>query len=142
MCVCLCVLAFVCMCVSESCHAHNFSCMIGFKITLAEMIIITRRCVANKNRVAGARVKVKVRIQTLCIGISETCSCPIYILVMLGRKQKLFGANDHHYKKMCREQNHIVRLKVKVTVSNYTLCTGVSDSCLCPAHNFIMHGVI
>ena len=40
-CVCLCVFSFVCSRIS--------SCMVGFENNLAQVIIMTRRSVANKN---------------------------------------------------------------------------------------------
>ena len=47
------------------------SCMMGFKNYLAEMIIMTRQCVACKNHVA--RSKVKVITGTLSLCIPELC---------------------------------------------------------------------
>ena len=37
---------------------------------------------------------------------------------------------------MCK--NHVARSKVKVTVSTYSLCVGFSETCLCPAPNFVL----
>ena len=37
-------------------------CMVGIENDLAQMIIMTKRCVANKNHVARLKVKVTVRI--------------------------------------------------------------------------------
>ena len=38
----------------------TLSCMMGFEHNLAQMIIMTGQCVANKNHVAGSKVKVTV----------------------------------------------------------------------------------
>ena len=46
-CVCVCFR----LCVPESCPAHDFVLLVGFGNNLAQMIIITRHCVACKNRV-------------------------------------------------------------------------------------------
>ena len=54
--------------------------MVGFINNLAQIIIMTRGCVANRNHVA--RLKVVVTISTLCIGFSETCLCPTHHFVM------------------------------------------------------------
>ena len=37
------------------------SCVVGFENNLEQVIIVTRRCVANKNHVARSKVKVTVR---------------------------------------------------------------------------------
>ena len=47
------------------------SCIVGFENYLAEMIILTRRCVAYKNHVP--RSKIKVTADTLSLGIPESC---------------------------------------------------------------------
>ena len=64
-------------------HRYFFSLM-GFEDNLAQMIIMTTRCVANKNHVARSKVKVTVRTLALCIDFSETCSCPAHKFVMHG----------------------------------------------------------
>ena len=71
MCVCLCVC--VCVCFPELCPDHNLTIHDGIENNLAQMIIMTRRCVANKNHVARSKVMVTVRNYTLCINLSETC---------------------------------------------------------------------
>ena len=58
--------------------------MVGFENNLAQIIIMIRRCVANKNHVASLKVKVTVRSRTLCIGFNETCLCPADYFVMPG----------------------------------------------------------
>ena len=47
-------------------------CMVGFKNNLAQKIIMIRQCVANKNHVAGVKIKVTVRSLTLGIDFNET----------------------------------------------------------------------
>ena len=49
-----------CVCVPDSCPTHNFIVHGGNKNHLAQMIIMTRRCVACKNHVARSKVKVTV----------------------------------------------------------------------------------
>ena len=58
--------------------------IVGFENSLAQMIIMTRRCVANKNKVARSKVNVTVRTYTLCIDFSETCLCPTHNFDMNG----------------------------------------------------------
>ena len=60
------------------------SCIVGLENNLAQLVIMTRRCVANKNHVARSKVKVSVCTLTLCIGFSKTCLCPIHYIVMHG----------------------------------------------------------
>ena len=50
----------VCVCVPESCLTHILSCIVGFENNLAQMIIMTRQCVACKNQVDRSKVKVTV----------------------------------------------------------------------------------
>ena len=57
--VCVCVR--VCLCISESCPGHNLAVHEGFENNLAQIILMTRQCVANKNHVARSKVKVTVR---------------------------------------------------------------------------------
>ena len=35
-------------------------------------------------------------------------------------------------------KNHVATSKVKFTVRTYSLCTGFSETCSCPAHNFVL----
>ena len=57
-------------------------CVVGFKNNLAQVIIMTRQCVANKIHFARGKVKVTVPTLTLCIDFSETCSCPTHNFVI------------------------------------------------------------
>ena len=59
--------------------------MVEYENNLAQIIIMIRRCVTNKNHVARLKVKVEVSSYTLCIGFNETCSyLPITWSSMLG----------------------------------------------------------
>ena len=51
---------YVCVCVSDLCPGHNLAIHDGFENNLAQMIVMTRRCVANKNHVTRSKVKVTV----------------------------------------------------------------------------------
>ena len=57
-------------------------CMVGFKNNMAQMIILTRQYVPNKNHVPRSKVKVTVHTYTLCTDFSETCSCQTHNFVM------------------------------------------------------------
>ena len=35
-------------------------------------------------------------------------------------------------------KNHVAASKVKFTVRTYSLCIGLNETCLCPAHNFVV----
>ena len=73
---------YVCMCVFQNrVRAITKQYMMGFENNLAQMIIMTRQCVANKNCVARLKVKVTVRTSPLCIDFSDTCSCSTHNFV-------------------------------------------------------------
>ena len=63
---------------------NNHDKTMDLKIIWAQIIIMTRRCVANKNYVARLKVKVTVGTSTLCIDFSETCSCLTHNFIMHG----------------------------------------------------------
>ena len=95
----------------------------GFENNLAQIIIMTRKCVDNKNHVTRSEVKVSVRTLHLCIGLSKTCPCPTHNFVMHGKISSLFfGTNDHHDKTMCWEKK---------------LCQQVKDRGHSPHLNFV-----
>ena len=111
--------------------------IVGFKNNLAEMIIMARRCVANKNHVARLKVKITVRTQTLCIDLSETCSFPTYnFLCMVGFKNDL-AQTIIITRRYVANKNHVARSKVKVIVTTLPLCIDLSETCSCPTHNFL-----
>ena len=56
--------------------------MVGYENYSAQIVIKTRHCVLYKNRVATSEVKFTVRIHILCVGFSETCSCPAHNFVV------------------------------------------------------------
>ena len=79
----LCVYVCVCVCLFQNrVRAITWLYMMGFENNMAQMIIMIRRCVANKNQVARSKVKVTDGTLTLCIDFSETCSCPTHNFVM------------------------------------------------------------
>ena len=67
-----------------SCPTHTLLCIVRFENNLAQMIIRSRRCVANKNHVTRSKVKVTVHTSALCTGFSETCWFPTHKFVMHG----------------------------------------------------------
>ena len=77
--------------------------MVGFNNNLAQMIIMTRLCDANKNRIARSKVRDRVCSLTLNIGFSETCCVQLTTLsCMVGSGKKC--TNNHYDKTMCCEQ--------------------------------------
>ena len=60
----------------------TWSCMVGFKNKLVQIIIMTKQSVMNKNHVVTSKVYVTVCTLTLCVDFSETCSC--LSITMLG----------------------------------------------------------
>ena len=59
--VCVRACVRLCVCVFQNrVRPITSACMVGFRNNLAQMIIITRHCVANKH-VARSKVKVTVR---------------------------------------------------------------------------------
>ena len=88
----------------------------GFENNLAQIIIMTRRCVANKNHIARLKVKVIVYIKLYALTSVETvCVRPITLLCVVGFKNNL--AQIIIMTRGCvAKKNHIARSKVKVTV--------------------------
>ena len=92
-------------------------CIVEFENYMTQMITMTEQCMTCMNHVAKSDVKFTSHTYTLCIGFSETCSCPAYDCVMHGVIfSELFGMNNNDNKTVCRVQTHVTRLKVKVTV--------------------------
>ena len=56
--------------------------MVGFENNLAQLIIMIRGCIANKDHVARSKIKVTVGTETLCIDFNETCLCQTHNFVM------------------------------------------------------------
>ena len=63
------------------------------------------------NHDARSNVKVTVCTDTLCIGISETCSCPGHNYALSGGGSKLFSTNDYHDKKVHQRQRPYCKVK-------------------------------
>ena len=51
---------------------------------------------------------------------------------------KFVSTNDHYDKTIYHTQDHFALSNVKVTVRNYSLCIGFSETCLWPANNFVV----
>ena len=65
--------------------------MLGFMNNVAQLIIIIRECVANKNHVASSKFKVKDHTLTLFIGHNKSLSYPAHNNVLHGGISKLHG---------------------------------------------------
>ena len=80
--------------------------MAGFKNNWARMIVMTRHCVTNKNRVARLKVKVKVLdyTQTLFIGYNKRMFYPAHSFFLHGGISKL------HDKTSVACEDHVVIL--------------------------------
>ena len=116
-------------------------CTVGYN--LAQMVIMIRRCVANKNHVTRLKVIVTVRSLTLCIAFNETCSCPANNFVMRGGILENKLAQMIIMIRWCvANKNHVAGLKLKVTVRSKTLRIGFNKACSCQTHIFVMHGGI
>ena len=102
------------------------SCLVGFENNLIKMIIMAKQCVMNKNHVVRSKVYVTVCTYTLCIDLSETCSCmPITCTSVLE-----FINNVAQMLIMTRgcvaNKNHVATSKFKVT--DHTLFIGYNKS--------------
>ena len=65
--------------------------MLGFINNVAQMIIMTRACVANKNRVASSKFEVIDHTQILFIGYNKGLLYPAYNFVLHGGISILCG---------------------------------------------------
>lgn len=86
--------------------------------------IMTRWCVLYKNhdtRLASMKVKVTLHTYILCIGCNEACSCLALKFVQYGGIPKLYDRNDHHDIWYSSFKNHVLSLKVVVTVHILTM---------------------
>ena len=63
--------------------------MLGFINNVAQMIIMTRGCVANKSHVASSKFKVIDHTQTLFIGYNKSPLYPAHNFVLHGGISKL-----------------------------------------------------
>ena len=99
----------------------TLSCMMGFENILVQMIIMTKQCVVNKNRVVWFIDYAKVCTETLCIHFSETCSVlPVTWSSMLGFKNDV--AQMIIITRGCvASKNHLASSKFKV-IDHIKLC--------------------
>ena len=63
--------------------------MLGFINNVAQMIIMTRECVANKNHVASSKCKFIDHTKTLFIGYNKSLLYPTHNFVLHGGISKL-----------------------------------------------------
>ena len=105
-----------------------------FENYLAEMIITTRRCVVFKNHVARSKVKVTVKTYSLCIGISSSA----HNFIWHGGFENYMAQMIIKARQFVLWKNNLATSKINFTVSTYSLCTGLNETYLCPAHNFIV----
>ena len=49
---------------------------------------------------------------------------------------------EHYLAQIIIMTMYVVRSKVKVTVCTSALCLGFGETCLCPAHDFVMRGMV
>ena len=91
-------------------------------------------CVVCKDHVAWSKVKVTVHTHILCIGIS--CSAHNFILLVGSENYLALMIKKPRQCVLCK--NHVATSKVRFTVRTYSLCKGLNDTYLCPAHNFVV----
>ena len=84
--------------------------MLGFINNVAQMIIMTRGCVANKYYVLSLKFKVIDHTYTLFIGYNKSLLYPAHYFVLHGGISKLHGKTP-----VIRE-DHVVSLKVKIMI--------------------------
>ena len=95
-------------------------CIVGFEDNSAQIIIMTRQCVANKNHVAGSKVKVNGQRHSLHLNFVRRPVKPVHIrpitlLCMVGYKNN-FAQIIIMIRRSVANKNHVDRLTVKVTV--------------------------
>ena len=93
-----------------SCLPITWSSMLGFINNVAQMIIMTRGCVANKNHVASSKFKVIDHAYTLLIGYNKSLLHPAHNFVLHGGISKL------HDKTFVVRKDHVASLKVKIII--------------------------
>ena len=77
---------------------------------MAQMIIMTRGCVANKNHVASSKFKVIDHTGTLFIDYNKSLLYPAHNFVLHGGISKLHGKTSV----VCQDQ--VASLKVKIII--------------------------
>ena len=108
------------LCISKSCPTHKLIPKIG-----GIWKLFVRNDHHNKSK-----IKVTVHTYSLCKGIS----CSAHNFIRHGGIWKLFGTNDHQDKTMCPVQEPCCYIKGQV----HSLCIGLNEIYLCPAHNFVV----
>ena len=84
--------------------------MLEFINNVAQMIIMTRGCVANKNHVASSKFKVIYHTETLFIGYNKSLLYPAHNFVLRGGILKLHG------KTFVVCEDHVASLNVKIII--------------------------
>ena len=84
--------------------------MLGFINNAAQMIIMTRGCVANKNHVDSSKFKVTDHALTLFIGYNKSLLYPAHNFVLQGGISKLHGKTSV----VC--EGHVASLKGKIII--------------------------
>ena len=79
------------------------------------MIIMTKRCVANKIHVSSSKVKVIDHTRTLFIGYNENMLYPAYYFVLHGGISQLYSKTSVAHK------DHVAYLEVKSTFQTFAL---------------------
>ena len=82
--------------------------MLGFINNVAQMIIMRRGCVANKNHVASSKFKVIKHTKTLFIRYNKSLLYPAHNFVFHGGISKLHG------KTFVVREDHVASLKVNL----------------------------
>ena len=100
------------------------------------MIITTRRCIMYKNHVNRSTVKDTVNTYSLCIGIS--CSAQPIISSGMAGFETYFAQMAIKTRQYVLCKNHVATSKAKFTVRTYSLCIGLNETYLFPAHNFVV----
>ena len=77
---------------------------------MAQMVIMTRRYVANKNHVTSSKFKVIDYTLTLYIGYNKSLLYPAHNFVLHGGISKLHGKTSV----VC--EDHVASLKVKIII--------------------------
>ena len=84
--------------------------MLAFINNMAQMIIMTSGCVANKNHFTSSKFKVTDHTQTLFIGCNKSLLYPAHNFVLHG------GISNLHGKTSVVCEDHVASLKVKIII--------------------------
>ena len=91
--------------------------MLGFINNVAQMIIMTRGCVANKTHIASLKFKVTDHTLTLFKGYNKSLLYPVRNFVLHGGISKLHGKSsvvrqDH----VAIRQDHVANFKYNIII--------------------------